>query len=82
MYPHSSPGSGGTKTCYRLRFIIEKYFMILYGFFALHGKLNVWYVDHVSFLLDVKIFFMTLFKVAISANNENTGETVMNFLQM
>ena len=26
-------------------------------------KLDVWYVDHVSFALDVKIFFMTLMKV-------------------
>ena len=39
-------------------------------------KLNVWYVDHVSFLLDLKIFFMTIFKVATNADNENKGETV------
>ena len=39
-------------------------------------KLNVWYVDHVSFLLDVKIFFMTIFKVLTNADNENQGETV------
>ena len=26
-------------------------------------ELNVWYVDHVSFLLDLKIFFLTIFKV-------------------
>lgn len=39
-------------------------------------KLNVWYVDHVSFLLDVKIFFMTIFKVLSNADNENIGETV------
>ncbi|MGF0032174.1 sugar transferase [Bariatricus sp. SGI.154] len=39
-------------------------------------QLNVWYVDHVSFLLDVKIFFMTIFKVLSNADNENVGETV------
>lgn len=39
-------------------------------------ELNVWYVDHVSFPLDVKIFFMTVFKVLSNADNENTGETV------
>ena len=39
-------------------------------------ELNVWYVDHVSFLLDLKIFFMTIFKVATNADNENVGETV------
>lgn len=40
-------------------------------------KLNVWYVDHVSFLLDIKIFFMTIFKVATNADNENVKETVV-----
>lgn len=39
-------------------------------------ELNVWYVDHVSFLLDVKILFMTIFKVLSNADNENVGETV------
>lgn len=39
-------------------------------------KLNVWYVDNVSFWLDVKIFFMTIFKVLSNADNENIGETV------
>ena len=39
-------------------------------------RLNVWYVDHVSFVLDVKIFFMTIFKVLSNADNENVGETV------
>lgn len=39
-------------------------------------ELNVWYVDHVSLFLDVKIFFMTIFKVFANADNENTGETV------
>ena len=41
-------------------------------------KLNNWYVDHCSFLLDVKILFMTVFKVATNADNENTGATVRN----
>ena len=39
-------------------------------------EMNVWYVDHVSFLLDVKIFFMTIFKVLANADNENISETV------
>ena len=39
-------------------------------------ELSVWYVDHCSFLLDCKIFFMTLFKVAVNADNESQGKTV------
>ncbi len=39
-------------------------------------ELNVWYVDHVSFLLDVKIAFMTVFKVLCNADNANQGSTV------
>lgn len=39
-------------------------------------ELNVWYVDHVSFLLDMKIFFLTIYKVLRNADNENRGETV------
>ena len=39
-------------------------------------ELNIWYVDHVSFLLDMKIFFMTIFKLLSNADNENVGETV------
>lgn len=39
-------------------------------------ELNVWYVDHLSFWLDVKIFFKTIGKVFSNANNENVGETV------
>lgn len=39
-------------------------------------ELNVWYVDHVSLLLDVKILALTVFKVLINADNENTGATV------
>lgn len=40
-------------------------------------KLNNWYVDHVSFSLDCRIFFMTIAKVLSNADNENTGETVI-----
>jgi len=39
-------------------------------------EMNVWYVDNVKFLLDLKIFFMTIFKVFTNADNENVGETV------
>ena len=38
-------------------------------------ELNVWYAKHMSLWLDMKIFFMTIFKVATNANNENVGET-------
>lgn len=39
-------------------------------------ELNVWYVDHVSFALDFKIFWLTIFKILTNADNENKGETV------
>ena len=39
-------------------------------------ELNVWYVDHVSFGLDFKIFWLTIFKIITNADNENKGETV------
>ena len=39
-------------------------------------ELNVWYVDHISFGLDIKIFFLTFFKVFSNADNYNTGETL------
>lgn len=39
-------------------------------------ELNVWYSRNVSFLLDLKILFMTVFKVFTNADNENVGETV------
>lgn len=35
-------------------------------------ELNVWYVDHMSLLLDIKIMFMTAFKVLTNADNENS----------
>lgn len=58
------------------------------GWAQIHGRkavewnkrieLNVWYVDHVSFLLDLKIFFTTIGKVFTGADNENKGATVIN----
>lgn len=39
-------------------------------------KLNCWYVDHVSFRLDLIIFLKTIFKVLSNADNKNVGETV------
>lgn len=39
-------------------------------------EFNVWYVDHMSLLLDIKIMFMTAFKVLTNADNENSGATV------
>ena len=39
-------------------------------------ELNIWYVEHVSFALDVKIFFLTIFKVFTNADNANTGKTL------
>lgn len=56
------------------------------GWAQVHGRktvewnkridMNVWYAEHVSFLLDLKILFMTVFKVLTNADNENVGETV------
>jgi len=39
-------------------------------------QMNVWYVDRVSLWLDVKILFLTVFKVLSNADNENAGATV------
>ena len=41
-------------------------------------KLNVWYVDHVSLWLDIKILFKTVAKVFSNADNENKGATVVS----
>lgn len=56
------------------------------GWAQIHGRktvewhkrieLNVWYAEHVSFLLDLKILFMTVIKVLVNADNENVGETI------
>lgn len=40
-------------------------------------ELNVWYVDHLSLWLDIKILFLTFFKVLTNADNENKGATVV-----
>ena len=39
-------------------------------------ELNVWYVDHLTMWLDIKILFLTVFKVLTNADNENKGATV------
>lgn len=39
-------------------------------------RMNVWYSEHVSFLLDLKIFFLTFYVVLFGKDNENKGETV------
>ena len=39
-------------------------------------EMNVWYVDHVSLRLDLKIFFRTIFKVVSNADNVSQGETL------
>lgn len=39
-------------------------------------KLNVWYMENVSFLLDVRILFMTVIKVIRNDDNVNSGATV------
>ncbi len=41
-------------------------------------RMNVWYVDHVTFRLDCIILFRTIGKVLSAADNENTGETLKN----
>ncbi len=58
----------------------------LTGWAQVHGRkdvewnkrieLNVWYVDHISFWLDIKIFFTTIIKVLTNADNENIEATV------
>ena len=39
-------------------------------------EMNVWYVDHVSLVLDLKILVLTVVRVLSNADNENTGTTV------
>lgn len=39
-------------------------------------EMNVWYIDHLSLWLDLKIVAMTVLKVFINADNENVGATV------
>ncbi|MBP3381762.1 MAG: sugar transferase, partial [Clostridia bacterium] len=38
--------------------------------------LNVWYVKHMSLFLDIRILFLTVFKVLSNADNHNAGVTV------
>lgn len=40
-------------------------------------EMNVWYVDNVSFLLDIKIIFLTIFNVLTNKDNENVGATLI-----
>lgn len=39
-------------------------------------RLNIWYVDHVSFMLDLQIFLKTILAVLSRKGNENVGETL------
>lgn len=39
-------------------------------------EMNVWYTRHMSFLLDLRILFMTVFKVIKNEDNVNVGKTV------
>ena len=39
-------------------------------------RLNVWYIDHISFRLDLRIFLMTIFKILRNEDNANVGENV------
>ena len=39
-------------------------------------ELSCWYADHISFALDVKIFFLTIFKVLRNEDNLNTEPTM------
>lgn len=40
-------------------------------------ELNVWYVDNVSFWLDLKILWLTVWKVLSNEDNENVGATAV-----
>lgn len=39
-------------------------------------ELNVWYAENISFVLDIKILFLTIIKVLKNVDNENMGKTV------
>ena len=41
-------------------------------------RLNNWYIDHMSLWLDIRILFMTFFKVLTNADNANEGATVIH----
>ena len=40
-------------------------------------ELNIWYVDHLTFATDIKIFFATFLKVFRNVDNESVGATVV-----
>ena len=40
-------------------------------------KLDVWYVDHCSFLLDLKIVFLTIKKVLVREGISQEGQATM-----
>ena len=42
-------------------------------------ELDVWYVDHCSFLLDVKIFFLTIKKVLVREGISQEGQATMEY---
>ena len=42
-------------------------------------KLDVWYVDHVSLLTDLKVFFITINKVLKRADINEAGQATMEF---
>ncbi len=56
------------------------------GWAQVHGRktvqwpdriaMNCWYAENVSLWLDVKILFLTVFKVLRNSDNENVGQTV------
>lgn len=58
------------------------------GWAQIHGRkdvmwsdrieMGVYYAEKVSFLLDLRIFFVTIWKVLTNADNENKGVTVKN----
>lgn len=41
-------------------------------------RLNVWYVDHMSLWLDIKILFITFLKVIKNDDNVNSTQTLVN----
>ena len=42
-------------------------------------ELDVWYVDHCSFLLDLRILFITLKKVFVREGISQEGQATMEF---
>lgn len=42
-------------------------------------ELDVWYVDHCSFLIDVKIFFLTIKKVLVREGISQEGQATMEY---